>query len=58
MGAALLAASHTLYRDLGEASREMVRIADTFDPQAIWKQAYEDGYQRFVEACNARGYLP
>jgi xylulokinase len=57
MGAALLAASHTLYQDLVEASREMVKIKDTVDPQAAWQQSYEDGYRRFVEACKARGYL-
>ncbi len=57
MGAALLAASQTLYRNLGEASRRMVSIETTIAPEPAWQRVYEERYQQFCNACRKRGYL-
>ncbi len=57
MGAALLAASKTLYRNLGEASRRMVSIETNVEPEPVWQRVYEERYQQFCNACRKRGYL-
>ena len=57
MGAALLAASRTLYQDLVDAIRHMVRITTIIEPKASWRRVYEDQYQQFILACQRHGYL-
>ncbi|MDH7569577.1 MAG: FGGY-family carbohydrate kinase, partial [Armatimonadota bacterium] len=54
-GAALLAASHTLYRTLSEATRAMVREARQVEPRPGFGPAYDALYARFREACARRG---
>ncbi len=56
-GAALLAAAGTLYDDVAQAARAMVRIASVVDPDPAAQAHYDDQYARLVEACRARGYL-
>ncbi len=58
MGAALLAASKTLFRNLGEASQQMISIETRIEPQPLWQEIYEERYQQFCQACQRRGYLP
>ena len=54
-GAAVLAASATVWGSLQEAMKHMARPARTFAPQP--GDAYEAGYERFVGALRERGYL-
>lgn len=57
MGAALLAASKTIYPNLDEASRQMVAIETIVGPDPMWQTIYEKQYQLFCDACRRRGYL-
>ena len=57
MGSALLAASQTLYDDLTEAARQMVKLDLRVDPETRWIRPYDERYQRFIAACRTRGYL-
>jgi len=57
IGAALLAASATLYPDLTAAARAMVRLNDPVFPRSEHVSAYAEGYGRFIAACRDRGYL-
>lgn len=58
MGAALLAASQTLYRSLDEAVQRMVSIETIVEPEPDWGTIYEERYQQFCTACRTRGYIP
>jgi len=57
MGAALLAASQTLYQSLDEAARHMVSIETVVEPDPQWEAIYEERYQAFFDACRTRGYI-
>ena len=57
MGAALLAASQTLFDSLAGAARHMVTVDHEVEPHQPWIAPYEEGYGRFVETCRARGYI-
>ena len=51
-GAALLGGvAAGIFRDLDEAVDRCVRVADRVEPDAAWRQAYDEGYDRF-----RRGY--
>ena len=54
-GAAVLAASATVWSSLQEAMERMVRPVRTFAPQP--GDAYEAAYERFLGALRERGYL-
>lgn len=54
-GAAVLAASATVWGSLQEAMEHMARPVRTFAPQP--GDAYEAGYERFLGALRKRGYL-
>lgn len=56
-GAALLAASASLYPNLAAATRAMVRPGTTIVPSPDQHAAYEPSYQRFVAALRERGYI-
>ena len=56
MGAALLAASHTLFDSLSDATRAMVRPQTVVHPREGLASAYEDKLGRLIEECAARGY--
>lgn len=55
MGTAIVAASRTLYRNLSEATRAMVRYDAVVDPCEKLVEPYELGYQRFRQECASRG---
>jgi xylulokinase len=56
-GAAVLAAGATLHPDLASATRALAHTRQVVEPRAERAAAYDDGYQRFLAACRARGYL-
>jgi D-ribulokinase len=56
-GAAVLAASSTVHRDLTAAVDAMVRLVDRVDPDPAEQPRLEDGYARFVDALVERGWL-
>ncbi len=55
-GAAVVAASGTVYNDLREAARRMVRVDLEVDPQPENIKPYTAKYRKFREACRAIGY--
>ncbi len=57
MGAAILAASQTLYPNLDEAARRMVDVETVIDPIPHWELIYEERYQQFCNICRSRGYI-
>lgn len=57
MGAAIIAAAGTWYDGLVPAARAMVRPVERIEPRPFLAEAYEIRYQKFKEACAARGYL-
>ena len=56
VGAAVLAASTTIFDGLGDAAAAMTRLDREVEPSAL-VDAYQDGYERFVVALTERGYL-
>lgn len=54
-GAAVLAASRTLYRDVTEAARAMVRVERVFEPRPAFAARYDELYAAFRTACSQRG---
>jgi xylulokinase len=57
MGAAIIAAAGHWYQGLIPATQAMVRIIEQVTPRPAMSAAYETRYQRFREACAARGYI-
>jgi D-ribulokinase len=57
MGAAILAASFTLFSNAAEAGRHMVKLDEVVEPRSDRTEIYGEKYGRFVEACRERGYL-
>ena len=55
MGAAVVAASRTLFSNLTEASRAMVRREVEVEPLAHLVHAYEECYRSFRAECSRRG---
>jgi len=56
-GAAILAASNTLYTTVAEAGRKMVSIESQIEPDLGMQSHYTEKYDQFVDACRERGYL-
>jgi D-ribulokinase len=56
-GAALIAASGCWYSTLGQAARQMVRIARTVAPDSVWGDHYAGQYECFLRELRLRGYL-
>jgi sugar (pentulose or hexulose) kinase len=56
VGAAILAASGTLYDGLGEAAAAMTEVEREVAPDSL-AAAYDSGYAHFVTALTERGYL-
>ncbi len=56
MGAAIIAASRTMYDSLSEASRCMVKLDLEIEPQPEAASVYRDLYDRFREEMSNRGY--
>jgi D-ribulokinase len=57
MGAAVLAARGCAFGRVVDAARSMVHYRTTIAPRSAYRAPYMERYQRFVEACRARGYL-
>jgi xylulokinase len=57
MGAAILAASGTIYNGIVPAAKAMVRISKVVKPRAALKGAYDERYTRFCTELRKRGYL-
>ena len=57
LGAAILAASQTLFSDVVQAGRHMVRLNTALEPDLQWAAHYAEKYFRFTEALRSRGYL-
>lgn len=55
-GAAIVAASRTVYPNLIEATRKMVRVDLEVAPEAQALRPYEVKYRKFRDACRAIGY--
>lgn len=56
-GSAVLAAGSLLHADLGEASRQMVRLSQSFHPDAERHERFAAYYARFHSLLEDRGYL-
>ena len=56
VGAAILAASGTVFAGIDAAARAMTRPERVLEPGPL-ADAYDDGYRRFVAELEARGYL-
>jgi sugar (pentulose or hexulose) kinase len=56
MGAAIIAASHTLYNSVSEASKHMVKLDLEIEPESQAVQMYQDLYDRFKGEMSKRGY--
>ena len=57
MGAAILAASKTIYKNISEASKNMVNEGLTVEPKQVWVEKYNDGYYKFHEICRQYGFI-
>lgn len=57
MGAAILAASGTIYKGIVPAALAMVRIVKRIEPRRELKAAYDERYTRFCTELRKRGYL-
>lgn len=57
IGAAVVAASSTIFSGFQEASREMVRVGEAVDPDPSKIGAYDRKYREFRSVCSARGYV-
>ena len=57
MGAAILAAAGTIYKDVWEAAGSMVRHTGTFKPNPANRAAYDALYDTFLDHLVNRGYL-
>lgn len=57
MGAAILAARAAGYDSVVEATKGMVNYRQTVEPRRSLAPAYQERYQRFIQACRERGYL-
>lgn len=55
MGAAMVAASRTVFSSLSEASRAMVKYDARIDPDNRLVEAYDEHYLAFREECASRG---
>jgi sugar (pentulose or hexulose) kinase len=55
MGAAIVAASKTVYRSLAEATEAMVRYDYVVEPDSKLVDPYEEAYRKFRRECNERG---
>jgi D-ribulokinase len=56
-GAALLAASHTLYASVSEAGRAMVQIDRRFAPNTAMRAHYDDKTARLRDEIQRRGWM-
>ena len=56
MGAAVVAASHTIYDSLSEATRNMVHPGLRVEPEKEKVEVYRGLYRRFRRACAVVGY--
>jgi xylulokinase len=56
-GAAVLAASGSLYGSIAEAIKRMVRIERSFEPAAELVSLYDQRFDRFCAELRERGYL-
>jgi len=56
MGAAIIAASRTMYDSVSDASRYMVTLDLEIEPQPQAVDVYRDSYDRFREEMSKRGY--
>jgi len=56
-GSALLAASSCVHADIWDASRAMVRVAQTFRPDPSRRDVYDEYYRRFRLLLEQRGLL-
>ncbi|AOT72638.1 FGGY-family carbohydrate kinase [Geosporobacter ferrireducens] len=57
MGSAIIAASQTMFTDITEAAKSMVRIGETIYPQPHKVKKYNEKYRIFLEECHQRGYI-
>jgi xylulokinase len=57
MGAALLAAAGCWYPTVSAAAREMVKIAETFEPRPDWQAVYDERYAQMTAELKRRGYM-
>jgi len=57
MGSAIIAASTTLYGNVTDAARGIVKITEEIYPQPDKVEQYQPLYERFKKACRERGYI-
>jgi sugar (pentulose or hexulose) kinase len=56
-GAAIIAASGTVYSGLTEAAEKMVRLDKVMEPSPALVEAYDEKYKKFVDKLAGAGYL-
>lgn len=57
LGAAICAASNTIYRSVSEAVRNMTSVAFEVIPDRELTQRYEENYHKFIKELIIKGYL-
>ena len=57
LGTAVLAVAGTLAIDVWQASRQMVRVERTFEPQPATHAAYDEIYARFKQKLMSSGFI-
>jgi sugar (pentulose or hexulose) kinase len=57
MGSAIIAASTTLYGNITDAARSMVKITEEIYPRPEKVDQYQSFYERFKKECRERGYI-
>lgn len=57
MGAAIVAASQTYYKDLVEATRAMTRLDKEYLPDLELSRLYEVKYHQFIELLKSKNYI-
>ncbi|MFT9494139.1 FGGY-family carbohydrate kinase [Anaerosolibacter sp.] len=57
MGSAIIAASRTIFQNIGEAVSSMVMIHEEYQPQRENVKRYEERYQLYKQECKRRGYI-
>jgi sugar (pentulose or hexulose) kinase len=56
MGSAIVAASRTHFRNIVDASAQMIHLDRVINPRPQMVARYTDSYQSFLDACRRHGY--
>lgn len=57
IGAAIVAASQTYYKNIEQAAKQMLKLEKYIEPSYYMMEKYEENYQRFVNILKTKGYI-